>query len=400
MKKAVFLVLALILSISVPGQQSVDIILKARSLKEAGKPDLAIKILETAIGKVKDSRLYTERAEANIMKGNYSDAISDYNEANKLTPNSGEYGLSRIYALKGDAATALYHLETNLNSTLHKSEKEILLDPCFELIENRPEWRQFWKKEWFSDEERTISEIEYYVSKGKIDESKDLLSELKKDYKSDDDVSYAEALISFSSGKYSEANNILNGLIELHPENEKYLRILAKTQSASSNPAGASVTYTKLMDEGVADAELLLLRAECFRKTGETDKALIDTKKYLDLYPENKNAISLAGKLEAVSGDNLKAIEYFSANLKLNPNDAECYIDRANSYFVSTSWDLAIKDYSMSLDLKPGNPDVWLNMGISLLKTGKKEDACHYFNKSLSLGNRRASPYVSSNCIK
>ena len=289
----------------------------------------------------------------------------------------------------------------NLNSPFRKSEKEIMLDPAFGPIENRPEWRQFWKKEWYTIPERSISEIEYYISAGKIDESKAVLSELKKSFqRDDDDILYAEALINLSSGKYTEVIKSISGLTALNPENEKYLRILAKAQTGASNPAGASVTYTQLLDLGIADAELFILRADCYRKTGETDKALADIEKYLEIYPENKAALSLAGKVEALSGDNLKALEYFSKNLKLHPNDPECYIDRANSYFVSKSWDWAIKDYSMSLDLKPGNSDVWLNKGIALLNSGREEDACHDFRKSFSLGNKRASEYISRNCIK
>jgi len=108
----------------------------------------------------------------------------------------------------------------------------------------------------------------------------------------------------------------------------------------------------------------------------------------------------MAGKVEAVSGDNLKALEYFSENVKLHPNDPECYNDRANSYFVAKSWDWAIKDYSMSLDLNPGNSEIWLNKGIALKNSGRVEDACHDFRKSLSLGNKRASEHISRNCIK
>jgi len=70
--------------------------------------------------------------------------------------------------------------------------------------------------------------------------------------------------------------------------------------------------------------------------------------------------LDLAGKVEARAGDNLKALQYFSENLKLHPNDPECYIDRADSYFVSRSWDLAINDYSMSLDLNPANSEFGL----------------------------------------
>ena len=400
MKKIITLFWILLSSGIVYGQQTIDYILKARAFTEAGKPEQAINLLDGAISVTKESRLYTERAEANVLKGDYSGAISDFNEANKITPFSGEYGLSRIYALKGDASTSLYHLEMNLNSKYKKGEKEIMLDPAFSTIENRQEWRQFWKKEWYSITEKSISEIEYFISAGKIDESKEVLAELKKSYESNTDILYAEALINLASGKYPEVMKVIAGLNNLNPGNEKYLRILAKAQIGVSDPAGASTTYSQLLSSGVADAGLLMLRADCYRKTGETDKALSDLTKYLEIYPENSAALSLAGKVEAKSGDNLKALEYFSKNLKLHPNDPECYIDRADSYFVSKTWDLAINDYSMSLDLKPANSDVWLNKGIALLNSGKVEDACHDFRRSFHLGNKRVTDYISRNCIK
>src|ERR1035437_6968377 len=400
MKKIISLIWIFMVAGTLYAQQTIDYVLKARALTEGGKPDQAINLLNQAMRETKESRLFTERAEANMLKGDYSAAISDFNEANKLTPFSGEYGRSRIYSLKGDAGTALYHLEINMNSPFKKGEKEVLLDPAFSTIENRQEWRQFWKKEWYSTTEKSISEIEYYISAGKIDESKDVLSELKKSSDSNADIFYAEALIDVSSGKNSEAMKVIAGLNTENPGNEKYLRILAKAQTGASDAAGASATYSQLLSSGVADAGLLMLRADCYRKTGETDKALADIRKYLDIYPDDRAALGLAGKVEARAGDNLKALEYFSENLKLHPNDPECYIDRADSYFVSRSWDLAINDYSMSLDLKPANSDVWLNKGIALLNSGKEEDACHDFRISFRLGNKRVTDYLSRNCIK
>jgi tetratricopeptide (TPR) repeat protein len=400
MKKAITLIWILIFTLTVHGQKTVDYILKAKAYMEAGKPDLVIDFITKVVPGTKDYRIYTERAEAYTIKGDYSEAISDYNESNRLSSLSGEYGLSRLYALKGDAATSLYHLEMNLNSSFRKGEKEIMLDPAFGVIENSSEWRQFWKKEWYSNIEKSITEIEYYNSVGKFDGSKAILSELKKTYQTNDDIVYAEALINLSSENFIDVIRSVSGLIELNPGKEKYLRILAKAQAGASNQAGASVTYTQILDLGVADAELLILRADCYRKTGENEKALADIERYLEIYPGNKTAISLAGRVEAVSGDNLKALEYFSMNLKLHPDDAECYIDRANSYFISKSWDWAIKDYSMSLDLKPGDSDTWLNKGIALLNSGRVADACHDFRKSLSLGNKRVSELISRNCIK
>jgi tetratricopeptide (TPR) repeat protein len=287
-----------------------------------------------------------------------------------------------------------------LKSPFKIREKDVMLDPSFSVIENKPEWRQFWKKEWYDGKEKGISEVEYYISSGNIEEAANISSSISREYPGSSAAVYAEALVNLAGSKFTEAGKAVTSLLEEEPLNEKYLRLLSKTQEASGNFTGASNTYTKLIGNSVVDAGLLILRSECYRKTGEIDKAIADIEKYLQFYPESQKAISIAGKLESAGGDNLKAMEYFSRNLKLHPSDAQCYIDRANSYFISRSWDWAIKDYSMSLDLQPANPEAWLNKGIALLNSGKVNDACFDFRRSFSYGNKKATDYISRNCIK
>lgn len=400
MKKLLILLLIIFSHGVITGQRPADYLMRGKALVESGKPDEAINILTQAISLFKESTVYLQRAEAYILKGEYSQAIADYNSANKLDPFSGEYGLARIYGLKGDPATAIYHLEANLKSGFKKSEKEIMLDPSFGTVENTPEWRQFWKKEWYSLAEKGMSEIEYDISTGNITEARSVLNGLINNYPGEADNIYAGALISFAEGKYPEVVKAMAGLVAGDSKNDKYIRLLAKAQEATGNYAGASLSYTSLINLGIPDAGLFVLRAECYRRTGEFNKALEDTDRYLELYPESKKALSFAGKIEAASGDNIKALEYFSENLKLHPNDAECYIDRANSYLAAKSWNWAIKDYSMSLDLQPGNSEVWLNKGIALLNSGKTDDACIDFRKAFSLGNKKSTELISRNCIR
>jgi len=400
MKRLLIFLLIISSSAILSGQKEIDYLMKGKALIDAGKPDEAVKTYTEALAKSDQSSFYLGRAEAFILKGDYSQAISDFNSANKLETASGEYGLARIYSLKGDASTAVYHIESNLKSTFRKSEKGILLDPSFSTIENTPEWRQFWKKDWYGRSETGMSEIEYYVSTGNTGEAKSVLLQLSGQYPGDDRVIYSGALISFAEGKYPETLKSVTTLLNSDPENEKYLRLLAKAQEAGGNQAGASATYSRLLDLGIPDAGLLMLRAECYRKTGETDKALKDINRYLELYPGNIKAVSLAGRVESASGDNIRALEYFTENLKNHPNDPQCYIDRANSYFISKSWKWAVQDYSMSLDLQPGNPDVWLNKGIALLNSGDVSDACHDFRKAFSLGSKKATELISKNCLR
>ncbi|MGD0340631.1 MAG: tetratricopeptide repeat protein [Bacteroidales bacterium] len=399
-KRFRFLTGALLFSGIITGQPAFECLLKAKALSDDGKNNQAISILSAALESNKDGRLFAERADAELNIGKYDEAISDYTNANSRGNSCGEYGLARAYALMGDAANSVAHLEKDMKSSFRKSEKEIMLDPAFDKIENKPEWRTFWKTDWYSGTDKSIAEIEFYISSGKTNDAISAFSEFQKDYQGSAAVDYAGALINLSAGKYADVIKTVTPLSESDPLNEKYLRVLAKAQEGAGNPAGALVTYSKLIEMEVPDAELFVQRAECYRKTGETDKALADLSRYLDIYPESKNALSLAGRLESAAGNNMEAISYFNKNLILHPNDPDCYIDRANSYLLSKSWDYAANDYGMSLDLAPGNPEVWLNKGIALANSGKTEDACHDFRQALSLGSKRATEYISRYCIK
>jgi tetratricopeptide (TPR) repeat protein len=399
MKKLIILIFIAGFSWAVSGQDTYDYLLKGKALIDGGNVDKAIKILSDAINFQSDYRLYIERASAYLKKRDYSSAISDFQTANNIEKGSGSYGLAETFAMKGDVVTSLYHLDIHLNTSLKKEEKVIMLDPAFGLIENSSEWRLFWKKKRYSSFETGLSEIEYELSVGKIDEAGTILNELVREYQDENDLVYAKALIAFSKKNFTEAISLLSGVPE-SKRSEKCLRLLAKAQYGSDNFIGAAATYNALISREVVDAGLLYFRAECNRKAGEKDKAISDLNRFLDLYPENENAISLAGKTEAEAGDNIKALEYFSKNIELHPSVPSNYIDRANAFFSSSSWKYAIDDYSMALDLKPDNADVYLNKGIALINTGKTDDACHDLRQSLKLGNKKASTYISKYCIE
>ncbi|HVN59352.1 MAG TPA: tetratricopeptide repeat protein [Bacteroidales bacterium] len=400
MKKTYLILFLIGICIRSSGQDNNDLLMRARALSDRGKLQEAISLLSESAAVTTDARILVALGDARMNSGNYAEAVSAYNRANTLSPASGEYGLARVSAIKGEARNSLAHLELNINSGYRKAEKEIMLDPVFSVIENTADWRNFWKTERYSFTERKVSELEYCIGSGKIDEAMQLLNDLKSQYPGENATLYARALTDCKLQKYGDVMAVITTLIAGDGKNEKYLRLLATAQSASGNWAGATDTYSSLLSSGVTDPLLYLKRAECYRRTGETSKAEADLGKYISLYPENNEALSLAGRLAQSSGENLKALDYFSVNLKLHPNDPQCYIDRANSYFSSRSWDYAVSDYSMSLDIKPDNADVWLNKGISLLNIGKTQDACHDFRRALSLGNKKAASYINTNCIK
>jgi len=131
-----------------------------------------------------------------ISKGDYQSAITDLNSANAIKQGAGDFGLSRIYALRREASTSMYHLASCLRSTFRRSEKEIMLDPAFTAIENSPEWRNFWKEARFSTYEKSIAELEYYYSAGKREEAESVLLMLEREYPGTEAHQYAASLVS------------------------------------------------------------------------------------------------------------------------------------------------------------------------------------------------------------
>ncbi len=394
MKKLLIVILLLTSIRFLDAQETYDVLLKARAASTAGRNDEALRILSE--GNKGDIRILLERSEIYISKGDYQSAITDLNGANAVSTGAGDFGLSRIYALRREASTSMYHLASCLHSPFRRTEKEIMLDP----IENSPEWRNFWKEARFSTYEKSIAEMEYYYSAGRKEEAESVLSVLGREYAGTEGYRYAASLVSMMGSKYSDAVRQFSALIAENPGNERYLRLLAEAQVASGNAAGASVTYTKLIDSQVPDAKLFADRAGCFLKTGETNRARTDIRRFLELYPDDTEALRLAGKIENAAGDNLAAIAMYTDNLKLHPDDPRCYTDRGDAYFLARSWKLAADDYSMALDLSPINGNAWLNKGIALLNTGNRDDACNDFRMALKHGNRRAAEYISANCLK
>jgi len=400
MKRIVFISVLLISTVVyIFGQNSADYLLRAKACIESGKYDEAVKVLTAALSAGTDGRYLVIRGDAFYASGKFNEAENDYLAANAIIKGSGDYGLSRIYALKGDVQNALEHLNSNLNSDFRKKEKEIFLDTAFEKIENTPEWRQFWKTERYSIAGSKLQEVEYYLSAGKKNDAQQTAEELLKEYPSENVAIYAGALVDFSFERYKNVISAMSKLVLTEKGNPDYLELLAKSQMAAGNPAGASITYTKMIDSEILDAKLYLRRAECYYRTGEYNKSMKDIEYFLDIYPSSREGLKMAGHTAVAMGDNLKGISFFSRNIELNPNDPECFTDRANSFFSAKSWALAEKDYGMALDLKPDLPDVWLNKGIALVNLARTEDACFDFRRAYELGNKQASSWIGRYCI-
>lgn len=400
MVKRIFVILfVLFLPLSIYCQDDFDVIVSARARLSTGNTIQAESGLTSAIVRKPSDLLYRERAEVRIRAGNLNGAIADLIASNSIVQYSGEYGLARVYAMQGNAVEAVRHLTSMMKSDHKRREKDIFLDVSFRRIESTPEWRQFWKTEWYTSLERSLSEAEMLIKSRRFQEAGTLIESLIREYPGNDRVMYAEALFQFNTGKLSDAVKNLSSLATERNDTAT-LGLLAKAQVKSQNYIGAADIYTRLINSDIPDVKLLLKRAECYMLSKRFDLADADLSRYLNFYPGERSALSLAGRNARESGDNLGALRYNNQNIEFNPGSAMVYNDRGDTYYVLKSWKLASDDYGMALDLDPAESEVWLRKGIALINSGDAASACYYLQKARTMGNSRANEYISRYCIK
>ena len=399
--KKITLCLAIVLASKlVSGQPGYETILRAVSLSERGETDEAAGILASAGEQVSDCDFLLVRGDIFIKAARIREAKRDFMAAENIRPGSGMYGLARCAATEGDSKAAAAYLEAHLKSQYRKSEPEILLDKAFSQVSATPEWKALWKKDWYRGYERKSWEINHYLRIGRSDLAEETWRELSALYPDMPVTEYSNALIIMSKGRFREAAAILTRLTGARDAPAGWLYNLAEAHAGDGNWYAAASAITRLIDAGWPDPGLLMQRSRWLLKSGDRDAAKSDMVKYISIDPENTEALGLIGKTYAEEGAIYEALPYLNSNVDKHPGEPSAFSLRGDAWMAARSWDLAVEDYTMSLDLDPENAGVNLSMGIALISSGRTDDACHYLRKAMKLGEKSASGYLAKHCIK
>ena len=400
MKKAVVLLIIILASQMIAGQGRYKEMLRAVALSAAGNNNEAAGVLTGLINAARDPQLLLLRGDAFLGSGKVKEAQNDFMAAESMNQGSGLYGLARCAAAGGDARAAVSYLEAHLKSPYRKSEPEIMLDKSFGSIQASPEWKSLWKKDWYKGYERKSWEIDHYLKIGKTDLAGEVYRELSAVYSDMPVTDYCNARILTARGLYRDAVALLTPLTINPDAPASYLTALAEAQAGEGSYYAAAMAYGRLIDAEYPDPQLYLKRAAMLVKAGDREAAKDDLETYLGLDPENSEALGLIGRTYAEEGAIYEALPYLNMNIEKHPGEALAFSIRGDAWLAARTWDKAVEDYTMSLDLDPENANVNLNLGIALINSGKTEDACHYLRKSKKQGNNDATKYLSKYCIR
>jgi len=104
------------------------------------------------------------------------------------------------------------------------------------------------------------------------------------------------------------------------------------------------------------------------------------------------------GNTEKENGDLQAALQNYSKAIEANPKFDDAYFNRAKVYDDLKNIPLAIKDYSSSIQLKPG-ADAYNSRGWDYDQSGDIKSAMHDYNEAILLAPKYIKPYFNRAAI-
>ena len=315
---------------------------------------------------------YLNRAKVNFFKDNFSEAISDLNNAEK-------------YSDKFNNEDILFRAQLKFFNNDYQGAYEDFLK-----VENIPE-NEFYGwylksraqtlfllnkfAEAIKDFEKYIEVVEenaesyFYISRSKnsLGDYEGALIAINKAIKivpNNDDYLFQKGLIYEDLEDYKKAFSYINKAIEINPND--YFKFYRQGFAYGSNDQYdlALIAMNKSISLNDKYVPALIERAYINSKLGDIQGEKEDYLKVLEIDPQNSDALNDLGVIYYNSGELLNALEYYKRAYKSDPDSIVTIV----------------------------------NLGDVLIDLDKTEEGCEYYKKAATLGDDEAKALVQEKC--
>ncbi|MBN2813162.1 MAG: tetratricopeptide repeat protein [Bacteroidales bacterium] len=399
--RAFILLLGLVIALTRPvNSQAVDDqYLAGCAYSMQGDFNQAITAFSLAIARNNaDEQLYINRGKAYLELNEIDQAIEDFKEANLINSHVADILLAKAFARNGDVGNALKHIESHLQSDFRLPADSIKKDPGFDAIQESPEWYTIWQKEWYTDAEKVIAEAVYYHGRQQYDQAISLLDNALLQTPDDIQLLLQRGSVFQSQGNYAGAIADYSAVMKKDKLAKGVVGKRANAYFKSGRYKDAVADFNKAIREDPGNFGLYLQRADAFAGQQLWSQSIKDMKLYMKYFEQDLSAVFKCGGFYFEAGDYINALKCFNQNLKEDPNNGTYYKARGKTYYKTATYQYALSDLSMSLDLMPGDAETWMYLGLCKIQTGSNDKGCSDLERAQRMGSTEAVKYLLQYC--
>lgn len=171
-----------------------------------------------------------------------------------------------------------------------------------------------------------------------------------------------EADILFARNEVTLAFQALQNALKIDKNSEEALLKTAELSLYIRDYKRCIQTVNQVLTINKNEPKAYFLRGLCMKETGDTNSAVIDYKKAIELKSDYEAPFEELGVLYANKGDAL-AIDYLKSTIKINPKNVNAMYTLALFYQDNGLEQQALDLYKQILDIKPDYADAIHNVG-------------------------------------
>ena len=182
--------------------------------------------------------------------------------------------------------------------------------------------------------------------------------------------------------KFPQALLDLNRAIELQPQHPIFHHARGRTRRKSGDLPGALIDFDIVIDRK-PQAIIYEERSEIYRSLGDSDLALADCTRAIELNPQLVGAYFRRGLIYGERGDIDLALQDYGNTIGLNPQHLDAYLQRSWIYFRQNNYNLAQADCQVIQTLD--STCFWSNYIIGVIESisGFKREAIDSLTKAI-----------------
>lgn len=179
---------------------------------------------------------------------------------------------------------------------------------------------------------------------------------------------------------WKDSLTLWNDTLHNYPSSLAYLnRGIAYADRGESDRALNDFIKTIELEPDYGEA--YINRGNIYVIKGEFDKAINDFNRALYLKNDSVEACNNLGLIYDYKQEYEKALDYFTRAIEINKMNGGTYINRGNIYYKTGDYDRAVADYSTALTIDPDLIQAYINRALCYNSTGKYDKAIDDYNQ-------------------
>ncbi|MFC2104010.1 tetratricopeptide repeat protein [Bacteroidota bacterium] len=357
----------------------------------------AIDSLKTIISVNPKPEFYLTIAEAYFELGNYDKALEYCNKLEKIKQFYSSKLKFKIYLWNNKQENAKKFLIENLKSDYKISLYDLLHHTDFSGIYNMELDNFILTGNYYSQTEKQLYQVDRLIEDEKHTQALFIVNEIITRNSSIAQALYLQSKIYYFEKDFQGALKSINSSVELKRSSSEYLKHRIEINRMLNEIDEALVDINKLIKLESYNIDNYIIKADLLFKTNQFDKAIELTNSTLKILPEDPDVLYLSSKSYFMKKDHLEALKAINQALQ-KKLDKDFYELRGDIYSATNTYEFAIRDYAMYLDIVPYNGDIYAKKGFARLKLGDKKGACYDWEKGKRYGSYNANRYLEKYC--